>query len=289
MELRNSDIRALQTAMKAMGLYNDTVDGRTGPNTLAASKAVLAANANRLPDGFESWPNSRTYAASYQIILTDAGHASGPIDGYYGPLTRNASVWFIREQSGVEVIDFEAVTPIDVNPNNFPKETTASLNAHYGTVNPPNSCPVPIVKVPSPWKMGLDWDMSLSRTHFNVHKKVADSLKRVLDAIFQHYGLDGIEKHGLNRFSGDLNCRSVRGGSRPSTHAWGIAIDFYGSKNELRRSTNDNPPPTLAHPELNFFWERWEEEGWYSLGRSEDRDWMHIQAAKGRRSKFFHN
>lgn len=288
MDLRKSDIRALQTALKERGLYNRTIDGRVGRNTLSAAKALLQANANSLPDGFGNWPNSRVYAGSYQLILAEEGHDPGPVDGFYGPLTRNASDWFIRKQTGVEVIDFETITPIDVNPNNFPKEGTASLNAHYGRVNPPDSCPVDIVRVPCPWKMGLDWDMSLSRSHFNVHRKVADSLKRILEAVFQKYGEDGIKKHGLNRFSGDLTCRNIRGGSRPSTHAWGIAIDFYGSKNELRRSTNDVPPPTLAHPELTFFWEQWEKEGWYSLGRSEDRDWMHIQAAKGKRSKFFH-
>lgn len=288
MELRKSDIRALQTALKEKGLYSGALDGKVGPKTLEGTHAFLAANTGLLPNDYRSWPNNRLYTAAYQIILSQAGHSSGPIDGYYGPLTRNASVWFIREQSNEAVVDIDAIEVLDVNPNGFPKESTAALNAHYGKVNPPGSCPVDIEKVPSPWTLNLDWDMTKSRSHFNIHKKVAPSLKRVLDAVFQHYGDEGIKKHGLNRFSGDLTCRNIRGGSRPSTHAWGIAIDFYGSRNELRRGTNDVPPPPLAHPELTFFWERWEEEGWYSLGRIEDRDWMHLQAAKGRHSKFFH-
>lgn len=289
MELRISDIRAMQTALKEKGRYLGALDGKFGPKTLKGTIDFLAANSDLLPNDYLDWSNTRFYTGSYQIILTQAGYNSGPVDGYYGPLTRNASVWFIRSQSGVETVDFDGLEPIDNNPNGFPKESTSALNAYYGAVNPPDSCPVKIEKVPCPWKMNLDWDMSKPRNHFNIHKKVAGSLKRVLDAVFQHYGDDGIKKHGLNRFSGDLTCRNIRGGSRPSTHAWGIAIDFYGSRNELRRGTNDVPPPTLAHPELTFFWERWEEEGWYSLGRMEDRDWMHVQAAKGRRSKFFHN
>lgn len=288
MDLRKSDIRALQIALKERGIYAGLIDGLAGPMTVSAAKAVNAAQSNLLPDGHGDWPNNRTVTASYQIILTEAGQNPGPIDGYYGPLTRNASVWFIRDQQGIVTTDFEDLAPQDVNPNGFPKETTAALNSFYGHVNPPNSCSVDIVQVPCPWRMGLDWDMSASRNHFNVHKKVADSLKRVLDATFQHYGEATIKKHGLNRFSGDFLCRNIRGGTRPSTHAWGIAVDFFGSKNELRRSTNDTPPPTLAHPELAFFWERWEEEGWYSLGRMEDRDWMHVQAAKGKRSHFYH-
>lgn len=289
MDLRKSDIQALQAGLKDRGLYDDVIDGKVGSNTLAGSKALLSANASLLPERFEHWPNTRVYAGGLQIILREAGQDPGPLDGHYGPLTRNAADWYIRGQSGVEVIDFESLDTIDVNPNGFPKATTSAMNAHYGNVNPAaGSCPVDIVNVPSPWKMGLDWDMSATRSHFKVHKKVAESLKRVLEAVFQHYGNEGIEKHGLNRFSGDFVCRSIRGGTRPSTHAWGIAIDFYGSRNELRRTTNDVPPPTLAHPELSFFWEQWEKEGWYSLGRAEDRDWMHVQAAKGKASKFFH-
>jgi len=288
-DLRISDIKALQEMLQEKGLYKGEIHGKRSPATVEGASALLAAHEDLLPTDYKSWSNKRTLTGCYQIIISQAGHDVGPIDGLYGPLTRDASVWFIRERDGVEVVDWETLSSDDVNPNNFPKETTKALNDHYGTAIPPSSCPdSKIVKVPCPWKMGLDWDMTKSREHFNVHTLVADSLKRVLEAVFQHYGTDGIKKYGLNRFSGDHFCRNIRGGSRPSTHAWGIAIDFYGSRNELRRSTNDTTPPTLAHPELSFFWEQWEKEGWYSLGRMEDRDWMHVQAAKGTRSKFFH-
>lgn len=289
MELRISDIKALQEVLQENNIYEGDITGRPDPATVEGASTFLIPHDSELPADYKDWSNKRKLTACYQIIMSLSGHDVGPIDGLYGPLTRNASVWFIREREGVEVVDWETLSPKDINPNDFPKATTSALNSHYGTAKPPSSCPgSKIVQVPCPWKMGLDWDMARSRHHFNVHSLVADSLKRVLEAVFQHYGLDGIKKHGLNRFSGDYRCRNIRGGSRPSTHAWGIAIDFYGSRNELRRSTNDTPPPTLAHPELTFFWEQWEKEGWYSLGRMEDRDWMHLQAAKGKRSKFYH-
>lgn len=289
MDLRISDIKALQADLKDKGLFNSKVDGKKGPQTVKGVKAFLAAHEDLIPDNYKSWANTRLITACYQIIIQQAGHDLGPIDGLYGPLTRNGSVWFIRQREGVEVVDWETLSPIDVNPNNFPRATTEALNNHYGNALPPDTCPTrDIVQVPCPWPMKLDWELKSSRGHFNVHSLVADSLTRVLQSVLEHYGIEGIKKYGLNRFSGDFSCRRIRGGSRPSTHAWGVAIDFYGSRNELRQSTNDTPPPTLAHPDLTFFWERWEEEGWYSLGRMEDRDWMHIQAAKGNRSKFFH-
>ncbi|OED38846.1 hypothetical protein AB833_18085 [Chromatiales bacterium (ex Bugula neritina AB1)] len=289
MELRISDIKTLQEVLQENGIYDKKIDGKPGPATIRGARTFLLAHENKLPSNYKIWSNKRIITACYQIIISLAGHEVGPVDGLYGPLTRNGSVWFIRQREGIETVDWEALSPDDINPNNFPCETTDALNSHYGTAKPPTSCPYSkIVQVPSPWKMGLDWNMTQSRSHFNVHSLVADSLKRILEAVFQHYGLEGIKKHGLNRFSGDHTCRNIRGGSRPSTHAWGIAIDFYGSRNELHRSTNDATPPRLAHPELSFFWEQWEKEGWYSLGRMEDRDWMHIQAAKGKRSKFFH-
>ncbi|MEM8979104.1 MAG: peptidoglycan-binding domain-containing protein [Pseudomonadota bacterium] len=287
MDLRASDIRLIQESLAEKGLYTKKIDGKVGPGTLSACQTFLSAHSDEVPSEHHDWPNTRIYAASLQLILRQSDHDPGPVDGYYGPLTRDAADWLMRERSGVATVQFDTISPKDVNPNGWPRESTADLNAHYGKVNPPN-CPLDFEKVDSPWVMGLDWDMSKKRTFFRVHKLVAPSLSRILKATYQHYGQEGIEKHGLNRFSGDAFCRNIRGGSRPSTHAWGIAVDFYGSRNELKRSTNDTPPPPLAHPELNFFWERWEEEGWYSLGRMEDRDWMHVQAAKGKRSAFYH-
>ena len=33
-------------------------------------------------------------------------------------------------------------------------------------------------------------------------------------------------------------------------------------------------------PEYETSWWFWEEEGWVSLGRTKNPDWMHVQAAK---------
>lgn len=36
----------------------------------------------------------------------------------------------------------------------------------------------------------------------------------------------------------------------------------------------------FAHPDYDAWWRCWEAEGWVSLGRARDFDWMHVQAAR---------
>jgi hypothetical protein len=69
----------------------------------------------------------------------------------------------------------------------------------------------------------------------------------------------------------------MRGGDRWSMHSWGIAIDFDPTRNSLHA---DHTQARLAQPDCNEFWRIWEDEGWVSLGRARDFDWMHVQAAR---------
>ena len=290
MELRKSEAKAIQHGMKELGLYNDQIDGVLGTNSLNAAKAFLLANEIRLPNGYRDWSKKRKFVASLQILSDEAGFDPGVIDGWLGTNTRNAATLYSRAIEGLEVFNVVDAEPIDVNPNNWPSDKSADLNSFYGTPRKNNECAAiepQLVKVDSPWRMPLDWNMSQSRSFFRVHQLVAPSLERILAAIERSYSPSEVVQLGLNRFSGDYVCRRISGGTRMSTHAYGIAIDFYGSKNELRRTTHDTPPPTLAHADCQAFWEAFENEGWYSLGRSQNYDWMHVQAAKGRASSFY--
>ena len=69
----------------------------------------------------------------------------------------------------------------------------------------------------------------------------------------------------------------MRGGTRWSTHAWGIAIDYDPDRNQLKWGRDR---AAFARPEYDAWWRLWEEEGWVSLGRTRNYDWMHVQAAK---------
>ena len=292
MELRKTEAKAIQRGLEKLGLYTKAIDGDLGPNSQTAVNAYLMANANRLPDGFQGWSNKRKFVACLQMLSLDAGFDPGVIDGWMGTNTRNAATLYVRSLDGLQIFNVLDSEPIDVNPNGWPSDKRSELDAFYGKPTKGSNCGAiapKIVRVDAPWRMPLDWNMSQSRSFFKVHELVAPSLERILTAIEANYSHAEVKRLGLNRFSGDYVCRKITGGTRMSTHAYGIAIDFYGLKNQLRRTTHDTPPPTLAHVDCLAFWEAFENEGWYSLGRSQNYDWMHIQAAKGKASRFYNH
>jgi hypothetical protein len=132
------------------------------------------------------------------------------------------------------------------------------------------------VKVRCPWKLVAAWDASLDLTNIKCHGKVADSLRTVLEAVHAHYGEAELKRLRLDRFGGCYACRAKRGSDEWSTHAWAIALDWDPDRNQLRWGRDR---ASLAQPEYDAWWLIWEREGWYSLGRRKNYDWMHVQAA----------
>lgn len=153
----------------------------------------------------------------------------------------------------------------------WPKQTVQELNKYYGKVGTNQT------RLILPYTMTIAWNKAQKVSTITVHEKVHDSAKRVFERIADHYSPEEIVEHGLDMFGGSLNVRKIRGGNRWSTHAWGIAIDFDPIRNQLRWGGDR---AYLAKPECEKFWEFWEEEGWLSLGRSKNYDWMHCQAAR---------
>jgi len=101
------------------------------------------------------------------------------------------------------------------------------------------------------------------------HKKVADSLLRVIQAIY-----DGPDSWALLQYAGVYNNRKMRGGSLPSLHARGAAID-------LAPSTNGNHaawPVACTMPLVVM--EAFAKEGWKSAGAFWGRDAMHHEATR---------
>jgi hypothetical protein len=54
-------------------------------------------------------------------------------------------------------------------------------------------------------------------------------------------------------------------------------VDWDPANNKLKWGKDK---ATLAGPEYDFWWQCWEEEGAVSLGREQNRDWMHVQFAR---------
>ena len=225
---------------------------------------------------FEKWLQSR---------LTVHGFATGAIDGIIGPITTSALKAF---QSASVLTVTGTATP----------ETVAALRKSGSSQEAPiadRQRPVPVwprqsgvrqffgdvgerqTRVDIPWAMYLAWDKSIRITRMTLHEKVAESAERAFEAIASAYTAKEITDLGLDLFGGSLNVRRMRGGSAWSMHSWGIAIDFDPIRNQLRW---DRARARLAQPDAELFWNAWESEGWVSLGRAKNYDWMHVQAAR---------
>uniref|UniRef100_A0A6M3J3F3 Putative peptidase n=1 Tax=viral metagenome TaxID=1070528 RepID=A0A6M3J3F3_9ZZZZ len=109
------------------------------------------------------------------------------------------------------------------------------------------------------------------------HKLIADQLSTVFADVLKHYGQQKIADLHLDVFGGCYNNRPQRGGTKPSTHAWGIAIDMYPTGNSLNMHKDT---AIFAKPEYSAWLRIWRENGFYNKGEEKDYDYMHFQAAK---------
>lgn len=232
---------------------------------------------------FNEWLQSR---------LTAHGFPVGGIDGIIGKTTLaglrafqrskglpqtgqadKATVAALRTSStgaAPRLADRDEDVPLSSGParTSFPRQR--DVRAFYGDVGTRQTRIVP------PWRMRLAWDKRRYIQRMTLHERCAESALRAMTRVHAHYGDAGIRELGLDLFGGSLNVRRMRGGSRYSMHSWGIAIDFDPERNQLRWN---KPRARLSRDDLIPFWEAWEAEGWLSLGRARDFDWMHVQAA----------
>lgn len=238
-----------------------------------------------------------TFNKWLQTRLTAHGYPVGVIDGIIGPITTAAIKAFekyhslpgdgMADEYVVKALRAPAASatpgemavipnrnkmgdpqPVPVK-NNWPRQKDA--RKFYGSVGAYQT------SIELPYPMVLAWDRGYKITRMTLHKKVAASALRVLQNVSEIYNVAERQDLGLNIFSGSLNIRKMRGGSRYSMHSWGIAIDFDNQRNRLKWK---KPLPRLSHEDAIPFWQEWEKEGWLSLGRARDFDWMHVQAAR---------
>lgn len=234
---------------------------------------------------FEHWMQSR---------LTAHGFPVGIIDGVIGPKTLKALEAF-EDRHGLPVDGTADPAVIDM------LRTSATIGETYiperdviEVENDPdlilNKWPVQSrvpqfygamgkgqVRLELPFSMRLAWDRSVKVARISVHHKVKDSAERAFNKIADTYSYADRVALGLDIFGGSLNVRRMRGGTRYSMHSWGIALDFDPERNQLHWKA---PRPRLSHEDAYPFWQIWEAEGWVSLGRERNYDWMHVQAAR---------
>jgi lysozyme family protein len=271
----------LQAALMTVGLYRDDIDGIFCENSIKAMDAFLTQKATLITGNWKSWNVPRRKLTLAQLICRELDIDVGRIDGLFGPTCDAAFEAFNRKRLGLPPDKWRdeldqlppptgPVTPVTT----WPRES--DVPTFFGPLG--SECTaVPLKRLRLPFKMRLAWALGTEIESFNVHTKVHDSAARVFDKVLAHYRDDGIEELGLNLFGGCTSCRRKSGGSSWSMHAWSIAIDFDPGRNAL---SWNHTRARLARPDAVKFWEFWEAEGWVSLGRTRDFDWMHIQAAR---------
>lgn len=220
-----------------------------------------------------------------QQRLKELGLYEGVVDGWDGKQTRTAIKAFQRIH-GLMVDGIAGrLTMAEMFPEPIP-ERDQDIETPHGSQNWPRQKDVENFYgkpgsnqtiIDLPFKMRLAWDTRKVIKSFSIHEKVHDSALRCFERIADAYDEDMRREIGINLFGGCLNVRKMRGGSNWSMHAWGIAIDFDPSRNQLRWGKDK---ARLALPDCEKFWRIWEDEGAVSLGRARNMDFMHLQFAR---------
>ena len=259
-------IKVVQTSLNKHYKRTLKVDGIAGGKTTLELKKI-----NALP---HEWGMERKTIGYIQHVCELEDINAGPVDGYWGPQTEFGYGILRNKLNGTETQPWRDDEGIGGKPgpgDKWPLQTQEALEAYYGKVGTSQ------IKLRLPYPLKIAWDTSKTVTRITCHAKVHESLLRILTNVKNSYGLQRIESLGLDMWGGCLNVRKMRGGTKWSTHSWGIAHDWDPGRNRLRW---DKYKAQLSQPEYGMWWKHWEDEGWVSLGRERDYDWMHVQAAK---------
>lgn len=221
------------------------------------------------------WSWKRKMIAFIQFLAIAQGIEAGKIDGYFGPQTQYAFeqlIFLEKYGKSPKYWRSDAVaqpTSTSANPHGFPGyDQIVDFYGQPGTN---------LITIPAPYPLKLAWDITTTVQKITCHKKVSKSLTGVLEALKDHYGIDQLQDLRLDLYGGCFNRRKMRGGSKPSTHSWGVAIDLDPGRNRLKWN---HTQAHFARPEYQFLLEAFSKEGWISLGQAKDYDWMHFQAVR---------
>jgi hypothetical protein len=269
---------AIQRALKSRGFYGGSVDGILGPKSLEGIEAwIRSVSVNPT-----KWPKSRLLIAAEQLLYKSMDIEVGIIDGFVGPMLRNA-----REQYKAKVTlnwrdEAESIheevkpAPVVVRPTaqKVPSSTWPRQKDCMTFYGKPGSNQTTLTL---PYPMRVAWNKKQIVRSWSCHEKVHANMRRIFQRTLDHYGYEKVKELGLDLWGGTLNVRKMRGGSSWSMHSWGIAVDIDPDRNALKWGSNR---ATLARPEYKKFWEFVYDEGAISLGIERNYDWMHFQFAR---------
>lgn len=168
-------------------------------------------------------------------------------DGFWGPKSIAACQAYLR-----------SLMP---SPNPWPGASQAELTAFYGAAGDESQ----LVNLPAPVLMEYE---GVRIKTIRCHRKASESLGRALEAAFS------TAPDVVRIYDGCYNNRAMRGGSTPSLHARGAAIDLWASENGNYVSW-----PVAAKMPFSVM-EAFAREGWLAAGAFWGRDAMHFQATR---------
>jgi peptidoglycan hydrolase-like protein with peptidoglycan-binding domain len=265
--MEKKDIRLIQKLLSDMDFYTGSIDGILGPKT---ERGLISADTSYALQGIVGMSYldiNRSAVAFLQLKCKEKHLPVGPIDGYWGPMTE-ACVDDLYDLTHYGEIRFEKPE----FESGFPIQYSADFYEFYGPIDN-----VALGNVRLPFPVKIAWDPSTTITRFQANKKVAESIEAIYVDTLSVYGLEEIQRLGLDLWGGCYNKRKVRGGTKWSLHSWGIAVDIDPARNRLRWGSDK---AELAKPEYDRFWNIVEKHGGVSLGREAGFDFMHFQFAK---------
>lgn len=181
-----------------------------------------------------------------EIKLTQRAVGAEP-DGFWGPRSIAACQAHLR-----------ALMP---RPNPWPESDQASLTAFFGRAGDEDN----LVNLEAPVPMAYE---GVRIRTIRCHRKVAASLARALTAAHR------VAPEIVMIYDGCYNHRAMRGGTTPSLHARGAAIDLDAARNGNHTAWPAAAPMPLA------VMEAFAREGWLAAGAFWGRDAMHFQATR---------
>jgi hypothetical protein len=157
----------------------------------------------------------------------------------------------------------------------WPHEDTAALDAFYGDPRGRNGLVSPtwysnnIIRWTPPYNMYYSEGHVPLKTLL-IHKKCKPAFDAAFTEVYNFFKVDGVVEQRLNISGGTYNFRLMRGGSKLSVHAYGIAIDM---------DPEHNPFPHHWTPNgiSKDFVAIMEKHGFYWRGTNGDIDPMHFQ------------
>lgn len=129
-----------------------------------------------------------------------------------------------------------------------------------------------------PYPMRIAWDLKTQVTKMQCHELAEHRFLSVFNDLLTHYGLEQLQKLGIDIFGGCVNIRQMRGSkTKWSRHAFGIAIDLAPQFNQLKWGPDK---ALFAKPEYKPLMDIFYKNGFGNYGLEKGFDYQHFELCR---------